>query len=136
MTAVRKIRTEEEFVVNTVARTPALKLVVVNHEPPAEAEARVTVGGTLKNLALFIAAPFIGLAYIVALPFVGLAVLAVLAGRIAATKFAAIKTAGYVAKHVGLAVAAPVVGLAYVVFFPVIGLGALVWMAGKAAARN
>ena len=74
MIAVRKIRIEEEFAANTVARAPAPKLYVVANEAPAEAEAFATVGGTLKNIALFAAAPFIGLAYIVALPFVGLAV--------------------------------------------------------------
>ena len=51
----------------------------------ATAEAPVTeaasVGSVLKNIALFFAAPFIGLAYIAAMPFYGLAVLAFLAGR-------------------------------------------------------
>ena len=48
---------------------------------PVAAEAPVAeaggIGSVLKNIALFFAAPFIGLAYIVALPFVGIGALAV-----------------------------------------------------------
>lgn len=43
--------------------------------PAAEAETRSSAGLLAKNVALFIAAPFIGLAYVVALPFIGLALL-------------------------------------------------------------
>ena len=134
MTALRKILIEEETFTNNAVRARAPKLYVVADNEPVEAPA--TAGGTLKNVALFLAAPFIGLAYIVALPIVGLAVMAVLLGQVAA-KFNAVKTAARVGKTVGLTVAAPFIGLAYVVFFPFIGLGALLWMAGKAvAARN
>lgn len=134
MTALRKILIEEEFVANNVVRAPVTKLYVVADNAPAEVPEEAA-GSTLKNIALFLAAPFIGLAYIIALPFVGLAVIAVLAGRVAA-KFNAVKTVGLVLKNVGLAVAAPVLGLAYVVFFPVIGLATLLWMAGNAAAAK
>ncbi|OFZ84805.1 MAG: hypothetical protein A2W21_08340 [Betaproteobacteria bacterium RBG_16_66_20] len=44
---------------------------------PAEPVAAAPgAGGIVKNLALFVAAPFIGLAYAIAFPFVGLALLA------------------------------------------------------------
>ena len=128
MTALRKIRIEEE----PVAReTRAAKLYVV---VPTRAEEKVEagIGAGLKNVALFFAAPFIGLAYITALPFVGLAYLAVLAVR-AAARYPAVRTAGLVAKHLGMLVAAPAIGLAYFVLFPVIGLGALLWVGGRAA---
>jgi hypothetical protein len=133
MTALRKILIEEEPVVATkVLRAPVAKLYVVpTAEAPTEARVAAPEGGTLKNIALFLAAPFIGLAYIVAFPFVGLVVLAVLAGR-AAAKFEAVKTVGLVLKNVGLVVVAPVLGLAYVVFFPFIGLAALAWLGGRA----
>ena len=36
---------------------------------------------TVKNIALFLAAPFIGLIYAMALPFVGLVMLAVIGGK-------------------------------------------------------
>jgi CheY-like chemotaxis protein len=105
-------------------------------EVPAAAPSGTAV--TLKNIALFFAAPFIGLAYIVALPFVGLGVFAMLAGR-AAAKIETVKTAGLVLKNVGMVFAAPILGLAYVILFPFIGFALLMWMAGKAAvawARN
>ncbi len=88
-------------------------------------------GSILKNIALFFAAPFIGLAYIIAMPFYGFAVLALLAGRVAA-KNERVKAAGVAFKHVAMAIAAPMVGLVYVVLFPFVGLALLLWMAGRA----
>ncbi len=135
MTAIRKILLEEEpVVVTNVARVPDVKLYVVTGGAPAEAraEAPEATGGTLKNIALFFAAPFIGLAYIVLLPLVGLGLMAVLAGR-AAARFAAVRTAALMLKNTVLVVAAPILGLAYVVFFPVIGLAALAYLGGRAA---
>jgi hypothetical protein len=129
MTALRKILIEEEAVTNVVAANRAPRLYVVTNEAPAEAEA---AGGLLKNIALFLAAPFIGLVYIIALPFVGIAAVALLTAR-AAAKFAAVRAAGDVLRAVGAALAAPAIGLAFVVFSPLIGLGALAWIAGKAA---
>lgn len=136
MTALRKILIEEETLVTpAVARTPAAKLYVVATKTPAEAaaEAPETAGGKVKNIALFLAAPFIGLAYIVALPLVGVGLLAVLAVR-AAAKFAAVRTLAVALKHIGMLLAAPFIGLAYVVFFPVICLGLLAWTGGRALA--
>ena len=135
MYAARKILVEEEPVAATVARAPAVKLYVVTNNAPTEVEAPEAAGGALKNIALFFAAPFIGLVYIIALPFVGLAVLAVLTAR-AAGRFEAVMTVARAVKHAGLAVAAPVIGLAYVVFFPVIGLAALAWIGGRAILGN
>jgi hypothetical protein len=135
MTALRKILIEEEPVVAaTVTRAPAPKLYVVTGNAPEETRATALkeAGNGLKNVALFLVAPFIGLVYAITLPFVGLAVLATLAGRVVA-KFDAVKVAGRVLKDGGLAIAAPFIGLAYVVFFPFIGLGALAWLGGRAA---
>jgi hypothetical protein len=135
MTALRKILTEEEPVVaTTVTRAPATKLYVVTGNAPKETRATVLeeTGNGLKNIALFLVAPFIGLVYAVMLPFVGLAVLAMLAGRVVA-KFETAKAVGRVLKDGGLAIAAPFIGLAYVVFFPFIGLGVLAWLGGRAA---
>jgi len=126
MTALRKIRFEEAPV--AAAAAPVPKLYVVNTAPEA-----VPAGGTLKNVALFFAAPFLGLAYIIALPVVGLCVLAVLAAR-AAGKVPALRTLGLALRHIGMLVAAPFIGLAYVVFFPVICLGLLAWTGGRAVA--
>lgn len=100
---------------------------------PAAAEAPVR-RNVLLDVALFVAAPFIGLAYIILFPMVATVALMVTAleafGRFEAAKrlVSAIKFAG------GLA-AAPFVGLAFIVFFPVIGLGLLTWMTARSLAR-
>ncbi len=99
----------------------------------AEALAVESAGGALdvaKNVALFLAAPFIGLAYIIAFPFVGIGALAVLAWR-AASKNGTFRSAAKVLKHVAMVFAAPLFGLAYMVLFPFIGLALLLWMGGK-----
>jgi hypothetical protein len=134
MTALRKILIEEEPVVATkVTRAPAAKLYVVNAAEAAEEDraAPEAAGGTLKNIVLFFAAPFIGLAYILALPIVGVGYLALLALRTAAG-FEAVRMAGRALKHVGMVVAAPVLGLAFIVFFPFVGLAGLAWLAARA----
>ena len=47
----------------------------------APAKLATGVGTTVKNIALFLAAPFIGLAYILAFPFVGLGMLVWMGGK-------------------------------------------------------
>lgn len=133
MTALRKILVEEEPVVaSETLPTRAAKLYVVAATPAEEPAESGTVLNGLANVALFFAAPFIGLAYIIALPFVGLGYLAVLALRTGA-RYPAVRTAGLVAKNLGMVVAAPAIGLAYFMLFPVVGLGALLWVGGRAA---
>ena len=55
------------------------------HAAPEEAPAVVaeprSIGRVLKNIALFFAAPFVGLAYIIAFPIVGLGMLAWMGGK-------------------------------------------------------
>ena len=77
-----------------------------------------------KNVALFAAAPFIGLAYIVLFPFVGLAMLAWMGAK-AAMKSEKVRTTAMIAT-------APVIGLVFVTVGPVMALGALAWTAAKA----
>jgi hypothetical protein len=135
MTALRKILfvEEEPVVATTVARAPAAKFHVITGNAPVEARAAApeAVGGTLKNIALFLAAPFFALAYIVALPFVGLGLLAVMAAR-AAAKIEAVKTVGPALKTGGMMITAAFIGLACVVFFPFIGVAMLAGMGGRA----
>ena len=52
----------------------------VESVPATPAAAPRTAGQAVKNIALFFAAPFIGLAYILAFPFVGLGMLAWMGG--------------------------------------------------------
>jgi len=73
----------------------------------------------VKNVALFFAAPFIGLAYLLAFPLIGLAMIAWIAGKAVA------KTR--TARRIGTLMAAPFITLAFVTIGPVVGLGALAW---------
>ncbi len=95
---------------------------------PAGAESR------LKNIALFIAAPFIGLVYAVFLPFVGLGMLAWMGGK-ALLKSGAPSRVGGALLAVGKIVAAPFIGLAYIIALPFAGLATLAWIGGKAALK-
>ena len=85
-------------------------------------------GTHLKNVALFLAAPFVGLVYIMTFPLVGLCMFAWLAGK----KLLANKTA----RPIVLAIAAPFATIAFVTVGPVVGLGALAWIGGRALVRS
>ncbi|MGD0188047.1 MAG: response regulator [Roseiarcus sp.] len=104
---------------------PAVVAEAVAAPAAVEAPAAEPVGAidVVKNIALFFAAPFIGLAYVIALPIVGFGLLAVLAAR-AAARIQVVRT-------VGMMIAAPFIGLAFVAFFPLVGLAMLAWMGGR-----
>lgn len=98
----------------------------------AAAEAATTAKPhMLKNMALFLSAPFIGLLYAVLMPFVGLGMLAWLGGKALMEQPRTGDVLRIGRKVLGL-VAAPFVGLAYLVVFPFVGLAMLAWFAGKA----
>ena len=82
------------------------------------------LGKRVKNVALFFAAPFVGLAYLLAFPAVGFALLTWIAAK------AVMKNDK--ARPIALVIAAPFIGLAFVTIGPVAGLGALVWYGAKA----
>jgi hypothetical protein len=103
--------------------------IAVPIAPEEHAAAKVRRESTAKNIALFLAAPFIGLAYLVAMPFVALGTIAWLGGKALVEKVPAIKS-------VALAIAAPFIGLAYIVAMPFVGLGALAWIGMKALANR
>lgn len=88
----------------------------------------------VKNVALFFAAPFIGLAYFIAFPFIGLGVLAWMGGR-ELMKYRAVRTTAGFVKHFTLLIAAPFLGLAYIIALPFIGFAMLAW-AGIRALRK
>ncbi len=93
-------------------------------------QAVVQAARNLKNVALFAAAPFIGLVYAMALPFVGLVMLALVASR-AFTK----SPAKAAVKNVVLLAAAPFIGLAYAVAMPLVGI-AMIAKVGYQAYRT
>lgn len=70
-----------------------------------------------KNIALFFAAPFIGLAYLLAFPVVGIALLLWIVGK------AAMKSSK--TRPIALALAAPFIAIAFVTVGPIVALGAL-----------
>jgi hypothetical protein len=73
---------------------------------------------TLANIALFFAAPFIGLAYIALMPFVGLGLLVWNGFKALEQHPAALRNL----KTLALTVTAPFIGLAFIVLLPFIGL--------------
>ena len=85
----------------------------------------------LKNIALFLAAPFIGLIYAVLLPFVGMGMLVWIAGKATMKQPIAAKGVDYL-KTIGLFIVAPLIGLAYAVMLPLVGLAMLAWTAVRA----
>lgn len=76
------------------------------------------------NVALFFAAPFIGLVYLLAFPVIGLALLLWIGYKAVMENK---KT-----RPIAIAIAAPVIALAFVTVGPFVGLGALAWAGGKA----
>lgn len=130
-TADKAVRTVPEG-----AAAPATELPPVAEAaaaPPAEAAPEPRSRWTmLRNAALFLLGPFIGLLYAVLLPFVGLGMLAYVAWE-------GVKDKPRVRDFVGAGkvalklVAAPFVGLAWIVVMPFVGLAALALMAVKAA---
>jgi len=92
------------------------------------------VARIVKNVALFLAAPFVGLAYILAFPVVGLGMLAwmaIQAQKEKSDELAKLQPAtpkkSSVLKSTALFLAAPFIGLAFVIVGPIVGLGMLLW---------
>lgn len=105
--------------------------VLATVETVREVEVEVANESFLKNVALFIAAPFIGLLYAVLLPFVGMGLLAGLAGKALVNKVPATAGVFTFLKNVGKFIAAPFVGLAFIVLFPIVGMAMLAWFGAK-----
>jgi hypothetical protein len=91
-----------------------------------------TAARQLKAIALFLAAPFIGLVYAMALPFVGIAMILWIGGKVL-VKAPATRQALLAAKDVALLVAAPFIGLVYAVALPFVGIVMLATIAFRAA---
>jgi len=97
----------------------------------AVTEAAAGVGSRIRDIALFLAAPFIGLVYAVFMPFVGIG-MALWYGAKALARSGALARTGEALLTVAKFALAPFIGLAYVVVGPFVGLATLLWMAGKA----
>ena len=104
--------------------------VIVGADRPAAVP--VAAGGALKNIALFLASPFIGLAYIMAMPFVAGGMLAWFAAKALAAKAARLPRS---VKQFGLTLAAPFLGLGFIIALPLVGVTALGYFALKSAVK-
>lgn len=76
---------------------------------------------TFKNIALFVAVPFIGLVYAMALPLVGLAMLLWMAGQALVNAPGAYRVLKG-ARNLALFLAAPFIGLVYAALLPLVGI--------------
>ena len=122
--------------VRTVTTPIAPVIAPVATEAAAQPEAPPAArGGQLRNIALFLSAPFVGLVYAVLLPFVGLGMLLWFAGQ-ALWKQPKAREALRAAKVALQLAVAPFVGLAYLIVLPFAALGMLAWMAAKAAVER
>ncbi|MBE0619269.1 MAG: response regulator [Burkholderiales bacterium] len=96
------------------------------------------IARVVKNVALFLAAPFIGLAYLLAFPIVGLGMLAWTAMQAQQKKSAAAEnlqpavTKSSAVRNTAIFLAAPFIGLVYVIVGPIVGLGMLLWFGFQA----
>jgi len=105
---------------------------------PAQSGAK-NVARFVKNVALFFAAPFVGLAYILAFPIVGLGMLAWMAIQAqkkksdeAAKLQQPAPTQSNALKSTAVFLAAPFIGLVYIIVGPIVGLGMLLWFGFQA----
>ena len=130
MSALRKTWIESEYPIATKSVKPVLTVVPAKAAPVGE-PAEVTRGAVLKNMLLFLSAPFVGLVYAVLLPFVGLGMLAFVGARALLAQPRTHEAIRY-AKFMLKMAAAPFVGLACLVVLPFAGVAALAWFAGKA----
>ncbi len=121
---------------NSIAAATAEPATAEPATMPLPSERR-GVARVVKNIALFFAAPFVGLAYILTFPIVGLGMLAWTAIEAQKKKSeeaaqAAAPAKPSALKNFALMIAAPFIGLAFFIVGPIIGLCMLAWFAVQA----
>ena len=94
-------------------------------------QAALAAARTLRNVVLFLAAPFIGLAYALALPLVGIVMLAMVGAR-AIAQVPAAYTAWVAVRNTALLAAAPLIGLVFALALPLVGTVMLIRIAYQA----
>jgi CheY-like chemotaxis protein len=124
---------------DATAQDASVAVQMASPEPAAEPSAPNRALRFIKDVALFLAAPFVGLAYILAFPIVGLGMLAwtaIQAGRKKSEEAVKLQSTAPAKpgalKTVALMFAAPFIGLAYIVAGPIVGLGLLLWLGFRA----
>jgi hypothetical protein len=133
MSALRKTTwIETEYPIAAKSVKPVLSVVPTKATPAPIAEpAAPSRGAVLKNMLLFLAAPFVGLVYAVLLPFVGLGMLAVIGAKALLAQPKTHEAIRYAKFFIKMA-AVPFVGLACLLALPFAGLATLAWFAGRA----
>lgn len=137
-----------EMIENSAEKALSESAVAAHHAAAAAAPAEAagapasgalqSIARVVKNIALFLAAPFVGLAYILTFPVVGLGMLAWMAIQAQQKKSAEAATlhpvpeASSIAKSTAIFLAAPFIGLVYVIVGPIVGLGMLLWFGFQA----
>ena len=124
-TAVYARQATEAPVVPVIAHIlPKTQAVEVPAAPVASAH-------RVRNIALFLASPFIGLAYALALPMVGASMLAWQGGKALAKNAPAMAAI----RSVAMLAVAPFIGLAFALLLPLVGLVMLAWTGAPALWR-
>jgi CheY-like chemotaxis protein len=124
----KRVLQATESVVASQAQTPVVEVA------PAQPSTKPAVL-RIRNVVLFLLAPFIGLFYILAFPVIGLGMLASLAlstetqepeeaEPLHATAPANLR----ILKTVAMMLVATVIGIAYAVVIPIMGIGLLLWL--------
>jgi CheY-like chemotaxis protein len=127
----KALRPATEHVAAVPAQTPV-------EAPPARIPAAAPVAepkpaNMLKNMALFLSAPFVGLLYAVLLPFVGLGMLGWFAGQALLERAKARNVVRFGSFTLRL-LAAPFIGLAFLIVLPFAALGMLAWTGARSLA--
>ena len=129
----------EDSAAQAIMGAPAAAAAAVAPAAPAAAALAEAVSAPaatqqwLRNVALFLAAPFIGLVYAVMLPMVGMLTLAWIGSKTLRDHEQSSTTPRY-ARHIGTALAAPFIGLVYALVLPLAGLATMLWMGYKTLA--
>ena len=135
--AEKALSEKDAAVQDATAAAAVTQAAAIPAQSGAQSAARV-----VKNVALFLAAPFVGLAYILAFPIVGLGMLAWMAiqaqkkkSEEAAKLQPAAPKKSSVLRSTAVFVAAPFIGLAYIIVGPIVGLAMLLWFGFRAWGR-
>ena len=134
MSALLKSFVEYEYPVAAKSVKPVLSVVAAKVAAVATAESEaVPRASVLKNMLLFLSAPFVGLVYAVLLPFVGLFMLARIGGK-ALLKEPAVREGLAYGKFLLKMAAMPFVALGWLIALPFIAVGMVSWIGVKAMA--
>src|SRR5512140_679947 len=134
MSALLKFFVEYEYPVEAWSARPVLSVVATKVAVMPVTEAGAVSGiSVLKNMLLFLSAPFVGLVYAVLLPFVGLFMLARIGGK-ALLKEPAVREALAYGRFLLRMAAMPFVALGWLIALPFMAVVMVSWIGVKVMA--